>query len=261
VRRPIGDLGSGPPGGRRRKPGTAIQTLSPDPRGTGKRSPCDPSRGGTWPPHTAGPPRLGLRRSSIPRKPGDERKKPNRGTPANRTDRHTNAVSRPAGDRRAVALRPEPKGAAWRTGPEGPLDSACGARRSPGNRGMSVRNRTEGHPPTARTAIHAVSRSAGDRRAVALRPEPRGPLGRPDRRAPSTRPPALVDPPETGGLRRSLRTVGPPHTRCLPLRGGPASGRPATRAEGAAWQTGPPRGRRRKPGQPRRVVMNPATDR
>jgi len=107
-----------------RKPGDCVEacqpygrppTRSPASRGTGERSPCDSSRGGRLADRTGGPPRLGLRRSSIPRRPGDERKKPSRGgtwppdtAPASSTG--PNAVSRSAGDRRAVALRPEPRG-------------------------------------------------------------------------------------------------------------------------------------------------------
>ena len=93
-------------------------------------------------------------------------------------------------------------------------------------------------------APHAVSRFAGDRRVVAVRPEPRGRLGFG----------APLD--SACGARRSpgwCRGIacwggsgwrGPPRLglwrspRCLPLCGGPASGRPATRAEGAAWGWG-----------------------
>jgi hypothetical protein len=109
------------------------------------------------------------------------------------------AVSRFAGDRRVVAVRPEPRG---RLGFGAPLDSACGARRSPGwCRGIACWGGSGWRGPldSACGALHAVSRFAGDRRAVAVRPEPRGWLGD---GAPSTRPVALVDPPAgAGGLR------------------------------------------------------------
>jgi len=151
-------------------------------------------------------------------------------------DGHTSAVSRSAGDRRAVALRPEPRGhlaatrcrtpstrpAALVNPPEtGGLrrslrtvrTATYAVSRSAGDRrAVALRPEPRGHLaathcPAPSTGPNAVSRSAGDRRAVALRPEPRGHLAATHCRAPSTRPAALVDPPETGGLRRSLRTV------------------------------------------------------
>ena len=156
------------------------------------------------------------------------------------------AVSRFAGDRRVVAVRPEPRG---RLGFGAPLDSACGARRSPGwCRGIACWGGSGWRGPldSACGALHAVSRFAGDRRAVALRPEPRGCLG-------------IVGPPRLGLWLSSIPRLAPGDCvlgrlgyggvrcwagygwrspRCLPLCGGPASGRPATRAEGVAWVGG-----------------------
>jgi hypothetical protein len=193
------------------------------------------------------------------------------------------AVSRFAGDRRVVAVRPEPRG---RLGFGAPLDSACGARRSPGwCRGIACWGGSGWRGPldSACGALHAVSRFAGDRRAVALRPEPRGRLGvgggsgclgalpihavsrfAGDRRAVALRPEprgclGVVGPPRLGLWLSSIPRLAPGDCvlgrlgyggvrcwagygwrspRCLPLCGGPASGRPATRAEGVAWVGG-----------------------
>jgi hypothetical protein len=140
---------------------------------TNERSPGGPSRGGAWQTGPEDPPRLGVRRSSIPRKPGD-----------------CGDTCEPYG--RPPTLSPARRG----TGERSPCDAS-----------------REGHL----AATHCP--------------------------APSTRPAALVDPPETGGLRKKPvnRTDG--HTRGLPLGGGPASVLPGTEPRGhladrtSAWPT------------------------
>ena len=95
----------------------------------------------------------------------------------------------------------------------------------------------------------AANRGRPHKRCLPLRGGPAS--GRPATRAEGAPGRHTLPGPPRLGLRRSsiprrpgdcveaCQPCGRPHPRCLPLGGGPASGRSATRAEGAAWQTGP----------------------